>query len=101
MRYVHPMLALGLALAAVASQAQIKPSSRFSGPSLLPPARAAGAPTSAPAALSAPTTPPAAPSAPAARNENADREKAGQNAAHGWLLLLDRKDWGTAWDASS
>jgi len=22
-------------------------------------------------------------------------------AAHAWLLLLDRKDWGTAWDASS
>jgi hypothetical protein len=87
MRYVPPMLALGLALAAMASQAQVKPSSRYSSPSLLPPAGAAAA------------TPAAA--APAARSENADKEKAGQTAAHAWLLLLDRKDWGTAWDASS
>ena len=28
-------------------------------------------------------------------------EKAGQTAAQAWLLLLDRQDWGTAWDASS
>ena len=32
---------------------------------------------------------------------NPEYEKAGLNAAHAWLLLLDRKDWGTAWDASS
>jgi hypothetical protein len=88
MRYVVPMLALGLALAAMASQAQVKPSARYSSPSLLPPAGAAAGT-------------PAAAADPAARKENADKEKAGQNAAHGWLLLLDRKDWGTAWDASS
>jgi hypothetical protein len=32
---------------------------------------------------------------------NPDFEKAGKNAAEAWLVLLDRKDWGTAWDASS
>jgi hypothetical protein len=32
---------------------------------------------------------------------NAEYEKAGQIAANAWLLLLDRKDWGTAWDTSS
>jgi hypothetical protein len=32
---------------------------------------------------------------------NADMEKAGQLAAHAWLLLLDRGDWGTAWDTAS
>ena len=32
---------------------------------------------------------------------NPEYEKAGQIAANAWLLLLDRKDWGTAWDASS
>lgn len=32
---------------------------------------------------------------------NPDYEQAGKAAAQGWLLLLDRKDWGTAWDASS
>jgi hypothetical protein len=46
-----------------------------------------------------------APAAPAAADNgiisNPDYEKAGLNAAHAWLLLLDRKDWGTAWDASS
>jgi hypothetical protein len=28
-------------------------------------------------------------------------ENAGQLAAAGWLLLLDRKDWGMAWDTSA
>ena len=32
---------------------------------------------------------------------NPEYEKAGQIAANAWLLLLDRQDWGTAWDASS
>jgi hypothetical protein len=32
---------------------------------------------------------------------NPQYEQAGQIAANAWLLLLDRKDWGTAWDASS
>ncbi len=48
---------------------------------------------------------PAAAAAPAAADpgivSNPDYEKAGLNAAHAWLLLLDRRDWGTAWDASS
>jgi len=89
MRLVPTLLALGLALAAVAAAAQLGPSPRYSSP-LLPPA--AGARPSSAAA-------PAAPAAPA--SPNAALEKAGQTAAHAWLLLLDRKDWGTAWDASS
>jgi hypothetical protein len=72
------LLAAGVALAAVA-QAQSRPA--------------------------APAAAPAASAAPKAANDgiisNPDFEKAGQNAAHAWLLLLDRKDWGTAWDASS
>lgn len=45
----------------------------------------------------------AAASAPADNGiiSNPDYEKAGLAAAEGWLILLDRKDWGTAWDASS
>ena len=89
MRLIPSVLALGLALATVAAQGQTKPSPRFSEPSLLPPV---------PALVPAPQRP-ATP--PVAKSENADLEKAGQNAAHAWLLLLDRKDWGTAWDASS
>ena len=44
----------------------------------------------------APSTSPAA-----AASANPELEDAGKNAAQGWLLLLDRQDWGTAWDASS
>ncbi|MBC5784191.1 DUF4019 domain-containing protein [Ramlibacter sp. USB13] len=71
------LLATGLVLA-MAAQAQTKPA-----------AAAAPAPAAAPAAAANGVI------------SNPEFEKAGQNAAHGWLLLLDRKDWGTAWDASS
>jgi hypothetical protein len=50
------------------------------------------------------TAPSAKPAASAAGNgvvSNPEYEAAGKNAAQGWLMLLDRKDWGTAWDASS
>lgn len=50
------------------------------------------------------TAPRAAAPAAAAANDaisNPEMERAGQTAAQGWLLLLDRKDWGTAWDASA
>ena len=75
------LLAAGLAACAFAAQAQLKPPAK--------PAPAA-APQAAPAS--------------AADNciiSNPEFEKAGQNAAQAWLMLLDRKDWGTAWDASS
>lgn len=82
------LLAAGLAACAFAAQAQLKP----------PSGRA-----SAPAAK--PATPAAEPAAPSPADlgviSNPEYEKLGQNAAHAWLLLLDRKDWGTAWDASS
>jgi hypothetical protein len=80
------LLAAGLCACALAAQAQLKP-----------PAKPGAAPA----------TPAASPAlqAPAAASNgvisNPEFEKAGQMAAHAWLLLLDRKDWGTAWDASS
>jgi hypothetical protein len=53
-------------------------------------------------AESKPTASSAAQPAPAAAAmSNPDMEKAGQLAAHAWLLLLDRGDWGTAWDTAS
>jgi hypothetical protein len=53
-------------------------------------------------AESRPTASSAAQGAPAsAAISNTDMEKAGQLAAHAWLLLLDRGDWGTAWDTAS
>ena len=44
--------------------------------------------------------------APATTNEsastsNAEKEAAGKLAAAGWLVLLDRRDWGRAWETSS
>lgn len=41
------------------------------------------------------------PAAPAPAAANAELENAGKLAAHAWLALLDRRDWGTAWDSSS
>ncbi|MGZ5181076.1 MAG: DUF4019 domain-containing protein [Ramlibacter sp.] len=58
------------------------------------PARAASAAT------------PAASAASAAGTETTDpeivaKEEAGVLAAQGWLLLLDRRDWGTAWETAA
>jgi hypothetical protein len=78
------VLALGLALAAAAAQAQLKPRR---APARLRPGRARARRAAA--------------RGRAAEREHAELEKAGQTAAQAWLLLLDRKDWGTAWDASS
>ena len=52
----------------------------------------------------APATPAAAASAPAnpeGKSANADKVAAGKLAAGGWLVLLDRRDWGRAWETSS
>ena len=77
-----------LACVAVSAQAQLKPSApgatgtpRYNAPAL------GGGTAAAPAA--------------AAAQGNPEFERAGQNAAQAWLMLLDRKDWGTAWDNSS
>jgi hypothetical protein len=37
----------------------------------------------------------------AADNPNAEKEAAAKLAAGGWLVLLDRRDWGRAWETSS
>ena len=90
MKSLHRLALLAAALcASSAALAQLKPPA--SGPSI----RTAPAP--------APAAPKAAASAPAApdRVSNPEAEKAAKMAAHAWLLVLDRKDWGTAWDASS
>ncbi|MEJ5990230.1 DUF4019 domain-containing protein [Ramlibacter sp. PS3R-8] len=76
---------------AAAAQAQLKPPATG-----LPARTAPAAPAPSPAAT--PVAP--APTAPGAIS-NPEAEKAGQLAAHAWLVLLDRRDWGSAWDASS
>jgi hypothetical protein len=42
-----------------------------------------------------------APAASAATRASAEKEEAGKLAAAGWLVLLDRRDWGRAWESSS
>jgi hypothetical protein len=55
-------------------------------------------PGKAPAPAAAPVAPAAA---PAPSPENAEKEAAGKLAAQGWLVLLDRRDWGRSWETSS
>lgn len=45
--------------------------------------------------------PAAQPAEKAQPNPNADKEAAATLAAAGWLVLLDRRDWGRAWETSS
>ncbi|MDB5873804.1 MAG: hypothetical protein JWQ07_3246 [Ramlibacter sp.] len=39
--------------------------------------------------------------APAAAPDSSEKEAAGKLAAQGWLILLDRRDWGRAWETAS
>jgi hypothetical protein len=36
-----------------------------------------------------------------AQSDTSDKEAAGRLAAQGWLVLLDRKDWGRAWETTA
>jgi hypothetical protein len=54
-----------------------------------------------PAATPAAQAPAAKPAEAAAQDANAEKEAAGKLAAGGWLVLLDRGDWGRAWETSS
>jgi hypothetical protein len=54
-----------------------------------------------PAAPAAAAPAPKAAASGSASTANAEKEAAGKLAAAGWLVLLDRKDWGRAWETSS
>lgn len=83
MKFSHSLLAALAALLFTATAgAQLK----------APRDKQAATPAAAPA-----TTPPPAPADAA----NAEKESAGKLAAAGWLVLLDRRDWGRAWETSS
>ena len=78
-------LVLIAALTTSGALAQLKPSPRLQA---APPAAAKPAPAAAPAA--------AEPSA-----EAKEMASAATLVASGWLLLLDRRDWGRAWETSA
>lgn len=87
---------LGLALAApAAAQLKVPGSSSSSGLGVSP----GRAP--APAAPSPAASAPRAPASAAQASGVEEKEEAGRIAAAGWLTLLDRRDWGTAWETSA
>lgn len=61
----------------------------------------AGAQLKAPRNAPPAAAPAAAAPASAATAANAEKEAAGKLAAQGWLVLLDRRDWGRSWETSS
>lgn len=80
------LLVLVAALGAGSAFAQLKPAPR-SQP--------------APAAKPAPAPAPAAAAAAEPTAEHKEKAAAATLAASGWLLLLDRRDWGRAWETSA
>lgn len=80
-------IAVSALLASSAALAQLKAPAGVAPTGVAPPARAL------------PATPAATPD-PAA-SASVEKEEAGKLAAAGWLTLLDRRDWGTAWETSA
>jgi hypothetical protein len=76
------LLVLACVLSAGTAFAQLKPAPRIQAPPAAPAA-------AAPATAQEPTP------------EAKEKAAAATLAASGWLLLLDRRDWGTAWDTAS
>ncbi|HYD77941.1 DUF4019 domain-containing protein [Ramlibacter sp.] len=90
---------LGLALAAPAA-AQLKAPGSSQGLGVSPGRAPAPAAPAQPAPQAAESAPKAA--EPASKSSAIEeKENAGRVAAAGWLTLLDRRDWGTAWETSA
>ncbi|MFC5499031.1 DUF4019 domain-containing protein [Caenimonas terrae] len=87
--YQPTLLVLAAALACGSAFAQLKLPSK-------------AAPKTAPAAKPAPAAAASEPAAEAqASPEVKEKAAAATLAASGWLLLLDRRDWGRAWETTS
>src|SRR5512140_3336118 len=85
MKSIFPVVvAVSAALFAAGASAQLKPARPPSAP----------VPAAEPASAAPADPDPADPA-------NAEKAAAGSLAAAGWLVLLDRGDWGTAWETSS
>jgi hypothetical protein len=80
------ILALSALAFAVSAHAQTKPPSKAASAARAKQAEAQAAAASAPI--------------PGAKRDE-EKENAGKAAAIGWLSLLDRRDWGSAWEHSS
>jgi hypothetical protein len=99
MKFARPLLAAFISVlfcAGAAAQFRLprdKPGGLILPPSVSAQPAAAAASASAPAAT--------APAASAPGETVGDKEAAGKLAAGGWLVLLDRRDWGRAWETAS
>lgn len=88
MKAIHPtLLVIAAAFASGAALAQLKPPSRTPAP---PATAAKPAPAAAAAPAEAEPTP-----------EAQEKAAAATLAASGWLVLLDRRDWGRAWETTA
>lgn len=86
-------LALSIALLAAGASAQMKL------PRSVQPSPAQSAPATAPTAEAPPAAAQTAPTA--TPSPNGEKETTARLAAGGWLTLLDRGDWGRAWETAS
>lgn len=107
---LRPLALALLLISATAAHAQLKAprDATLGGPSLPSAASTPSTPAAPKAAAKAAATPTAKASAPAKSDPTTptvEEQKAfiveGQRAALGWLMLLDRKDWGSSWTAAS
>ena len=99
MKAFHPsLLALVAALSCGAAFAQLKLPSQTAPTGIAPRPSLPSAPAAAPAAAAAAT---ATPANGAESPQAKEFEAAATLAAQGWLLLLDRRDWGRAWETSA
>ena len=89
MKAIHStLLVLAATLASGSALAQLKPSTRTQAAPAAAPAKPA--PAAAPAPVEAEPTP-----------EAKEKAAAATLAASGWLVLLDRRDWGRAWETTA
>jgi hypothetical protein len=96
MNFCRPLLtALITVLFCAGAAAQFRLPRDKPGGLILPPSVSAQ-----PAATAASAQAPAAP-ASTPGDTVADKEAAGKLAAGGWLVLLDRRDWGRSWESAS
>jgi hypothetical protein len=95
MKFFRPLLAAFVTvLFCAGAGAQFRLPREKPGTLTIPPSASAQ-----PAAASASAS--AAPAASAPGDTVGDKEAAGKLAASGWLVLLDRRDWGRAWETAS
>jgi len=101
MKFSRPLLAAFVTvLFSAGAGAQFRLPREKPGSLIVPPSTSVQ-PAATAATPSASAAAPAAPAASAPGETVGDKEAAGKLAASGWLVLLDRRDWGRSWESAS